>query len=369
MARAIEGFRTSLIEKQSLDAQAQDRATRTSPARRSWPRRRAPSRSRPRALWRRSPLRPSRWRAPPTCSLGCERHDGAHGGGRHGVRAVRRSRQQHRQRCRGAVELRLRDRAARSAHQHDRRGGVAGQRMAWRRRSPSCRGLRPRSALWSGDPHSGQPDKPARAQRDHRSGPGGRSRTRLRVVAAEVKALAGQTALATDRIVGQVEAIQAAAQGTTTAITAIAATIAQMSETATAVAASADDQGKASQRLRAPSRARLRARRPWPRASARCRWQLPPAQLKPARCGERHAGEPGLPTPCRVRSPPSSIGSAQPETARRRCWLCSRRHVPWIVSGLIRPLARYARSRRSAGGGRRPERAAEQVALHLVATF
>ena len=69
------------------------------------------------------------------------------------------------------------------------------------------------------------------------------------VVAAEVKALAGQTALATDRIVGQVEAIQAAAQGTTTAITAIAATIAQMSETATAVAASADDQGKASQEI------------------------------------------------------------------------------------------------------------------------
>ncbi|RUP17415.1 methyl-accepting chemotaxis protein [Methylobacterium sp.] len=69
------------------------------------------------------------------------------------------------------------------------------------------------------------------------------------VVAAEVKALAGQTALATDRIVGQVEAIQAAAQDTTAAIGAIAATIAQMSATATAVAASADDQGKASQEI------------------------------------------------------------------------------------------------------------------------
>jgi methyl-accepting chemotaxis protein len=69
------------------------------------------------------------------------------------------------------------------------------------------------------------------------------------VVAAEVKALAGQTALATDRIGGQVDAIQAAARDTAAAISAIAATITQMSETASAVAASADDQGKASQEI------------------------------------------------------------------------------------------------------------------------
>ena len=79
-----------------------------------------------------------------------------------------------------------------------------------------------------------------------RAGEAGRG---FAVVAAEVKALAGQTALATDRIVGQVDAIQAAARSTTGAIGAIARTIAQMSEIAAAVSASADDQGKASQEI------------------------------------------------------------------------------------------------------------------------
>src|SRR5204862_524748 len=79
-----------------------------------------------------------------------------------------------------------------------------------------------------------------------RAGEAGRG---FAVVAAEVKALAGQTALATDRIVGQVDAIQAAAHSTTGAIGAMARTIAQMSEIAAAVAASADDQGKASQEI------------------------------------------------------------------------------------------------------------------------
>ncbi len=76
-----------------------------------------------------------------------------------------------------------------------------------------------------------------------RAGEAGRG---FAVVAAEVKALAGQTALATDRIAGQVEAIQTAADGTAGAIGSIGRTIAQMSEIATGVAAAADQQGQAS---------------------------------------------------------------------------------------------------------------------------
>ena len=69
------------------------------------------------------------------------------------------------------------------------------------------------------------------------------------VVAAEVKALAGQTASATDRITAQVAAIQAAADGTVEGIGAIGQTIAKMSEAASTVAAAAEQQGQASQEI------------------------------------------------------------------------------------------------------------------------
>lgn len=69
------------------------------------------------------------------------------------------------------------------------------------------------------------------------------------VVAAEVKALAGQTASATDRITAQVAAIQAAADGTVEGIGAIGQTIAKMSDAASTVAAAAEQQGQASQEI------------------------------------------------------------------------------------------------------------------------
>jgi methyl-accepting chemotaxis protein len=79
-----------------------------------------------------------------------------------------------------------------------------------------------------------------------RAGAAGRG---FAVVAAEVKTLASQTALATDRITGQVEAIQVAADGTAGAIGSIGQTIARMSEIAAEVAAAADQQGQASQEI------------------------------------------------------------------------------------------------------------------------
>lgn len=81
------------------------------------------------------------------------------------------------------------------------------------------------------------------------------------VVAAEVKALAGQTASATDRITAQVAAIQAAADGTVDGIGSIGQTIARMSDAASTVAAAAEQQGQASQEIaRAIAQAATEAR-------------------------------------------------------------------------------------------------------------
>jgi methyl-accepting chemotaxis protein len=79
-----------------------------------------------------------------------------------------------------------------------------------------------------------------------RAGAAGRG---FAVVAAEVKALASQTAAATDRITGQVAAIQSAADGTVSAIGSIGRTIAQMSDIASDVAVAAEQQGQASQEI------------------------------------------------------------------------------------------------------------------------
>ncbi|MGU3405075.1 methyl-accepting chemotaxis protein [Methylobacterium brachiatum] len=79
-----------------------------------------------------------------------------------------------------------------------------------------------------------------------RAGAAGRG---FAVVAAEVKALASQTALATDRITGQVGSIQGAAANTVDAIASIGETIVRMSMIASEVALAADQQGAASQEI------------------------------------------------------------------------------------------------------------------------
>ncbi|MEE7458743.1 chemotaxis protein [Methylorubrum populi] len=79
-----------------------------------------------------------------------------------------------------------------------------------------------------------------------RAGEAGRG---FAVVAGEVKALAGQTAAATDRIAAQVAAIQLAADGTTGAIGGIGQTIAQLSLIAAEVATAAEQQGQASHEI------------------------------------------------------------------------------------------------------------------------
>ncbi|MCP1548578.1 MULTISPECIES: methyl-accepting chemotaxis protein [Methylorubrum] len=79
-----------------------------------------------------------------------------------------------------------------------------------------------------------------------RAGEAGRG---FAVVAGEVKALAGQTATATDRIAAQIAAIQQAAGGTGGAIEEIGQTIAQLSLIAAEVAAAAEQQGQASHEI------------------------------------------------------------------------------------------------------------------------
>lgn len=76
-----------------------------------------------------------------------------------------------------------------------------------------------------------------------RAGPAGRG---FGVVAGEVKELAAQTALATDRITARVEAIRSATGDTAGAIHTIGGTIAQMNDMAAGMAAAADRQQQAS---------------------------------------------------------------------------------------------------------------------------
>ncbi len=65
------------------------------------------------------------------------------------------------------------------------------------------------------------------------------------VVASEVKALANQTAKATEEISSQISAIQAATQGSVRAIQGIVTRIGQVNETAGAIAAAVEEQGAA----------------------------------------------------------------------------------------------------------------------------
>ncbi|MFL9825557.1 protoglobin domain-containing protein [Rhodoplanes sp. SY1] len=69
------------------------------------------------------------------------------------------------------------------------------------------------------------------------------------VVAQEVKALAAQTAKATEEISGQVSGMQMATTDSVTAIKEISATIGQISEIAAAIAAAAEQQGTATREI------------------------------------------------------------------------------------------------------------------------
>jgi methyl-accepting chemotaxis protein len=69
------------------------------------------------------------------------------------------------------------------------------------------------------------------------------------VVASEVKALAAQTAGATDEIAGQVRAIQDATTSSAEAIESIAATISRVSEISTAIASAVEQQGAATREI------------------------------------------------------------------------------------------------------------------------
>ncbi|MCZ8323332.1 MAG: HAMP domain-containing methyl-accepting chemotaxis protein [Novosphingobium sp.] len=69
------------------------------------------------------------------------------------------------------------------------------------------------------------------------------------VVASEVKALAGQTAKATEAIGAQITAMQAATRDAAASIQAIGATIVDVSEIAAAIAAAVEEQGAATQEI------------------------------------------------------------------------------------------------------------------------
>ena len=79
-----------------------------------------------------------------------------------------------------------------------------------------------------------------------RAGESGRG---FAVVASEVKALASQTAKATEEISAQVAAMQASTQEAVNSINAITGTIAQMSQITTTISAAVEEQGSATQEI------------------------------------------------------------------------------------------------------------------------
>ncbi len=124
------------------------------------------------------------------------------------------------------------------------RGRAAGAEDRRAHRRPVARS-EPHRRRGEADYGDRRADQSARAQRHHRGGACRRGGRGFAVVASEVKALAAQTAKATDDISAQIASMQTATHNSVAAIREIGGIIGRISQIASTIAAAVEEQGAA----------------------------------------------------------------------------------------------------------------------------
>jgi methyl-accepting chemotaxis protein len=251
LGSAMQVFKDSMIEADRLRAEqkeAEARATGPAQGRNEEAGGRIPGRGRPHRRCRLDRLGAARGGGRNARQDGRE-HAAALRRGGDGVGGGLRQRPVGRERRRGDDRVGRRDRPAGSGIEPDRgRSRAAGRQDRCPHHRTVERG-KPHRRRRQADHRDRRADQPAGAERDDRGGARRRSGQGIRSGGAGVKALAAQTAKATDEIGTQISSMQSATHDSVAAIKEIGGTIGRIAEIAAAIAAAVEEQGAATQEI------------------------------------------------------------------------------------------------------------------------